>query len=172
MREHLVNPVRAWGPDRLINLAIAMGLSASAFAIGSTIVHAAEALAYLAVWTAVAGYFFAVLGGLQMARVPRVGATMQVALAAASLLLFAAWDRLRVPYYRRPLLFTALGLVAVVGPAAFATWRPDAHIALALAITGLTLAAVVGELPARVLVHGSLIAFLGRLAEGARARRA
>ena len=86
---------------------------------------------------------------------------MLVALAAASFLLFATWDRLRVPYYRRPLLFTALGLAAVIGPAAFATWRPDAHITLALALTGLTLAAVAGELPARVLVHGSLIAFLG-----------
>ena len=66
--EHLVDPVGAWGPERLLNLALALGLSASAFAIGSAILEAKEALAYVAVWAAVAGYFFAVLGGLQTAR--------------------------------------------------------------------------------------------------------
>ena len=158
-----------WGPERFLNLALALGLSASAFAIGSAILEAKEALAYVAVWAAVAGYFFAVLGGLQTARAPRVGATLLVALAAASFLLFAAWDRLRVPYYRRPLLFHGPGAGGGRRAGRLRNLAYPMHTCtLALALTGLTLAAVAGELPARVLVHGSLHRLPGRLAEGAR----
>lgn len=162
----IVRPIGPLGPEQFVRMAVALGLNAISFAVGSTIVGGAEALGYLAAWSAVAGYFFAVLGGLRVARVPRVGATMQVAVGAASLLLLTAWDRLRVPCYRRPLCLTALGLAVVVVPVALATWHPDLHIALALSLSGVALAMLCGEFPLGVLVHGSLVAFLGLWMKG------
>ena len=45
---------------------------------------------------------------------------MDIALAAGSLLLFAVWHQLRISYYRKPLLYTAIALVMISGAYGFA----------------------------------------------------
>ncbi len=113
------------------------GASASAFAVGSAAVYRAELLAHVTVWAALAAYFCGVLGMLFLTGVPNIGATTEIALAAGSLLVFAIWDRLRLSYYRRPLLYAALALVAIVEPLALFIWQPAGHVSLALALCGL-----------------------------------
>ena len=86
---------------------------------------------------------------------------MDIALAAGSLLLFAVWHQLRISYYRKPLLYTALALVMVAGPdrlCALAAERPRRP---ALGLCGLALVAIIGEIPRAALVHISLVAFFG-----------
>ena len=157
----LLAPIEVQDTNTLIEIAVALGSSAAAFAIGTVVVYSAQWLAFATVWTAVAAYFCGVLGVLRLAHVARLGATMDIALAAGSLLLFAVWHQLRISYYRKPLLYTALALVMIAGPVAYALWQPSGHVALALALCGLALVAIIGEIPRASLVHLSLVAFFG-----------
>ncbi|MGZ3388857.1 MAG: hypothetical protein ACXVCF_04635, partial [Isosphaeraceae bacterium] len=146
---------------RLINLAIALGASSTAFAIGSTVIYRSEWLAHVTVWTGLASYFCGVLGVLVRAQVPHVAPTVLIALGAASLLLFEIWNRLRLAYLRQPLLYGSVALAVVVIPIAFLLWHPGLHVGVALALAGLALVAIQGEMPRRELVYLALVAFFG-----------
>ena len=146
---------------RLINLAIALAASSTAFAIGSTVIYRSEWLAHVTVWTGLASYFCGVLGVLVRAQVPHVAPTVLIALGAASLLLFEIWNRLRLAYLRQPLLYGSVALAVVVIPIAFLLWHPGLHVGVALALAGLALVAIQGEMPRRELVYLALVAFFG-----------
>ena len=146
---------------RLINLAIALGASSTAFAIGSAVIYRSEWLAHVTVWTGLTGYFCGVLGVLAQAHVPHLASTVLIALGAACLLLFEIWNWLRLAYFRRPLLYGSLALVTLVMTLAFLLWHPGLHVGVALALAGLALVATLGEMPRSELVYLALIAFFG-----------
>ena len=154
-------PVAAENAYRLINLAVALGASSTAFAIGSSVIYTSEALAHVTVWTGLASYFCGVLGVLVRAQVPHVVATLLIALGLVSLLLFEVWKRLRLESFHRPLLYGSAAVVIMVIPIAFALWRPGLHIGIALALGGLALVAIQGAMPRGELVYLALIAFFG-----------
>ena len=154
-------PLAGENAIRLINLAIALGASSTAFAIGSSVIYRSESLAHVTVWTGLASYLCGVLGVLVRAQVPHVAPTVLIALGAASLLLFEIWNRLRLAHLREPLLYGSVALVVVVIPIAFLLWRPGLHVGVALALSGLALVAMQGEMPRRELVYLALVAFFG-----------
>ena len=154
-------PLAGENAIRLINLAIALGASSTAFAIGSSVIYRSESLAHVTVWTGLASYFCGVLGVLVRAQVPHVAPTVLIALGAACLLLFEIWNRLRLAHLRRPLLYGSVALVVAVIPIAFLLWRPGLHVGMALALSGLALVAIPGEMPRRELVYLALVAFFG-----------
>ena len=151
---------------RLSHLAIAMGVSATALVIGSVMIYRQEFLAHLTVWTGLASYFCGVLTVLARAHVPHVAPTMLISLGVASLLLIEIGNRLRQTDYRRPLLYAATALAAVVIAVADLLWRPDLHVAAALAVAGLALVAILGEMPRRDVGSLALAGILWRLAQG------
>jgi tetratricopeptide (TPR) repeat protein len=145
----------------LLSVAIALGASATTFAIGSAAVYRAEWLAHLTVWTALAAYSCGLLGALELARFSRIAATFGVGLAAVGILLFEIWDKLRPAHYRRPLLYPILVVVSVAGLFGFGTWQAHAHTVLSLLLAGLALVALVGEIRRSAIVYLALVAFLG-----------
>jgi tetratricopeptide (TPR) repeat protein len=159
--EVLLAPTAGLSAVRLINVSFALGTGAAAFAIGSAAVYRHEWLAHVTVWTAAAAYSCGVLGLLKLAQAPNLAPAMLIALAAASLLAFAVWDRLRFSHYRKPLLYAALALIAVVEPIALLIWQPAGHLSLALAFCGLALVLIAGEMLAAALAHFAMIALLG-----------
>jgi len=154
-------PVAEQNAYRLIRLAIALGTSSTAFAIGSSVIYTSEALAHVTVWTGLASYFCGVLGVLVRAQVPHVFPTLLIALGAVSLLLYEIWRWLRLAHLRQALLFGSVAVVVMVIPIAFSLWRPGLHVGIALALSGLALVAIQGELPRRELVYLALVAFFG-----------
>ena len=81
-----------------------------------------EWLAHVTVWTGLASYFCGVLGVLVRAGVPHVGPTVLIALAAASLLLFEIWNRLRLDVFPPALALRFARAGLTVMPIAFLLW--------------------------------------------------
>ncbi|MGC8639119.1 MAG: hypothetical protein ACP5XB_04490 [Isosphaeraceae bacterium] len=157
----LLDPAAEWNADHLITIAIALGTSATAFAIGSMAVYRAIWLAHLTVWTALAAYACGLLGTLELAGLPRVAATFGVGLAAAGIVLFQIWSVPRLAHYRRALLLPILILAPLAGIFALGTWQAHAHAILSLLLSGMALVALVGEFRRPAIAHLALVAFLG-----------
>ncbi len=115
----------------------------------------------MTVWTGLASYLCGVLGVLVRAQVPHVAPTVLIALGAVSLLLYEIWKWLRLAHFRQALLYGSAAVVIMVIPIAFSLWRPGLHVGIALALSGLALVAIQGEMPRRELVYLALVAFCG-----------